>query len=145
MPPEKDPAMADLTAEREPEIITSATRQSPSGDKEKAHDQSSLSSASVSGEESKGPLHPRNQSDLDAALARLSDDERQIVLQQIDSPTSQLNFFGLYRYASKGDLLVILISGICAIAGGAALPLFTVSDPHRSFPLSERGRFSDRG
>lgn len=123
---EKDPATAGVTAEREhSEIITQATGQPPSGDKEKAHDQSSLSSASASGE-SKGPVQRPDPSDQDAALAHLPDDERQIVRKQIDSPVVQMTFFGLYRYASKWDLLVILIGGICAIAGGAALPLFTI-------------------
>lgn len=62
----------------------------------------------------------------DATLAHLPDDEKQVLKKQLDSPSVSVTFFGLYRYADVWDYLILLISAICAIAGGAALPMFTV-------------------
>ncbi|EED18280.1 ABC multidrug transporter Mdr1 [Talaromyces stipitatus ATCC 10500] len=64
--------------------------------------------------------------ELEAVLKELPEDERRIIQEQLDSPTVQVNFFSLYRYATTWDLVIIAISVICAIAGGAALPLFTL-------------------
>lgn len=66
-------------------------------------------------------------SELGAMLKELPEDERHVIQAQLDSPTVQVNFFSLYRYATTHDFVIIAISVICAIAGGAALPLFTVS------------------
>lgn len=88
--------------------------QSPDVEKEK-----------VKGTES-GPVNIPETTDADAAFAHLPEHEKQILKKQLDAPTVRINFLGLYRYASKMDLLIIFISAICAIAGGAALPLFTV-------------------
>ncbi|KAH8702585.1 ABC multidrug transporter Mdr1 [Talaromyces proteolyticus] len=64
--------------------------------------------------------------ELDTLLEQLPEDERKILQEQLKSPTVSVSFFALYRYADKWDYLVLLISAICAIAGGAALPLFTI-------------------
>ncbi|OOF98313.1 hypothetical protein ASPCADRAFT_142439 [Aspergillus carbonarius ITEM 5010] len=56
----------------------------------------------------------------------LSDVEKHILDQQVVAPLSQPGFFGIYRYASRWDIFLIIISSIASIAGGAALPLFTV-------------------
>lgn len=65
--------------------------------------------------------------DDDALFAHLSQDEKDILKKQLDAPEVKIGFFGLYRYADKMDILILVISAICAIAAGAALPLFTVS------------------
>lgn len=65
--------------------------------------------------------------DDDAIFAHLPQHEKDILKKQLDAPVVKISFFGLYRYASKMDILILLVSAVCAIAAGAALPLFTVS------------------
>ncbi len=64
--------------------------------------------------------------DLDEVLKHLPPDERDVIKGQLDIPEVKVNYFTLYRFATKMDLLVIVVSTLCAIAGGAALPLMTV-------------------
>lgn len=61
------------------------------------------------------------------AYAHLPDDEKEIVKRQLHLPTTKVNYTTLFRYATRNDILIIVISSICAIAGGAAMPLMTVS------------------
>lgn len=65
--------------------------------------------------------------DDDALFAHLPQHEKDILKKQLDAPEVKIGFFGLYRYASKMDILILMVSAICAIVAGAALPLFTVS------------------
>ena len=60
-------------------------------------------------------------------MQRLSDQEKEIIKRQLDIPTVKVTIGTLYRYATFTDIIVIIISSICAIGGGAALPLMTVS------------------
>jgi ATP-binding cassette subfamily B (MDR/TAP) protein 1 len=69
--------------------------------------------------------------DDDALYAHLPTHEKDILKRQLDAPPVKITFFGLYRYASHMDILIIVVSALCAIAAGAALPLFTVSIPFR--------------
>ncbi|KAA8643122.1 hypothetical protein EYZ11_005820 [Aspergillus tanneri] len=62
----------------------------------------------------------------DPLYAHLSAHERDILKKQLEAEDATVSFFGLYRYASRMDMLAILVSAICAIAAGAALPLFTI-------------------
>ncbi|KAJ5945869.1 ABC multidrug transporter mdr1 [Penicillium verhagenii] len=64
--------------------------------------------------------------DEDATFAHLPEHEKAILKKQLDAPVVKISFFGLYRYASKLDLLIIAISALCAIVAGAAMPLFTI-------------------
>lgn len=64
--------------------------------------------------------------DEDALFAHLPQHEKDILKKQLDSPAVSISFFGLYRYASRMDILILLVSAICAIVAGAALPLFTI-------------------
>lgn len=52
--------------------------------------------------------------------------EAAILRRQVETPESPSNYWSLYRYATLNDKIIIGISIICAIAGGAALPLMTV-------------------
>ena len=61
------------------------------------------------------------------AYAHLPENEKEIVKRQLDIPTVTVTFKTLYRYATRNDLLIIAVSCICAIAGGAVMPLMTVS------------------
>ena len=65
--------------------------------------------------------------DGEEAYAHLPDDEKDIVKRQLHIPTAKVNYRTLFRYATKNDIFIIVISSICAIAGGAAMPLMTVS------------------
>ncbi|KAL4793753.1 P-loop containing nucleoside triphosphate hydrolase protein [Aspergillus venezuelensis] len=56
----------------------------------------------------------------------LSDSQTDILKQQINMPDAKIGYFSIYRYASKSDYALLLLGGVCAVLGGAALPLFTV-------------------
>lgn len=64
--------------------------------------------------------------EVDALIAHLPEEERQVLKTQLEEIKVNISFFGLWRYATKMDILIMVISTICAIAAGAALPLFTV-------------------
>src|SRR5579862_3902229 len=61
--------------------------------------------------------------DGDDPLRHLPRREREIIKRQLEVPTVKVTFWNLFRYATKKDLLIIFISAICAIIGGAAQPL----------------------
>ena len=63
----------------------------------------------------------------DEAYAHLPPHERDIVKRQLDIPEVKVTYKTLYRYATRYDLIIIAISAICSIAGGAVMPLMTVS------------------
>ena len=63
----------------------------------------------------------------DEAYQHLPPHEREIIKRQLDIPTVSVTFKTLYRYATKVDLIIIAVSSVCAIAGGAVMPLMTVS------------------
>ncbi|KNG80590.1 ABC multidrug transporter Mdr1 [Aspergillus nomiae NRRL 13137] len=50
----------------------------------------------------------------------------EVLDRQLHAPVSQVGFFGVYRYATRCDVAILFGSALAAIAGGAALPLFTV-------------------
>ncbi|KAE8139350.1 P-loop containing nucleoside triphosphate hydrolase protein [Aspergillus pseudotamarii] len=50
----------------------------------------------------------------------------EVLDRQLHTPVSQIGFFGIYRYATGWDVAILFGSALAAIAGGAALPLFTV-------------------
>lgn len=64
--------------------------------------------------------------DLDSALAHLPEKERAILKEQLLIPDTKVSYFTLFRYASKYDIIILLVSSLCSIAAGAALPMFTV-------------------
>lgn len=60
-------------------------------------------------------------------LKQLPSQEREILERQLYVPEASVNYISLYRYASRKDLAIIIFGCICAIIGGALLPMFTVS------------------
>lgn len=62
----------------------------------------------------------------DQAYAHLPPHERDIVKRQLDIPDVKVTYKTLYRYATTNDLIIIAISAICSIAGGAIMPLMTI-------------------
>lgn len=69
---------------------------------------------------------PPQEGDLDAALAHLPEHERAILKEQLDIPPVKVNYFTLFRYATKNDIPILILSAIGAAGGGAVMPLFTV-------------------
>ncbi|KAI0168421.1 P-loop containing nucleoside triphosphate hydrolase protein [Pestalotiopsis sp. NC0098] len=64
--------------------------------------------------------------DNDDPFRNLPTAEADILKRQVVTPEVKVGIALLYRYASRNDLLIMFVSAICAIAGGAALPLMTV-------------------
>ncbi|KAJ5792122.1 uncharacterized protein N7503_008100 [Penicillium pulvis] len=65
-------------------------------------------------------------SEEDAIYAHLPHDEKQILKSQLDQLNPTVSLFGLYKFASRRDLIIVAISAICAIAAGIAQPLFAI-------------------
>lgn len=108
-------------------------RKDAAGGEKVTEQQNSVSGSTVTGDVTKTKNAGSDSAsaagaDADAAFAHLPEHEREILKKQLNSPDVKVTFFGLYRYASKLDLLIIFVSAICSIAAGAALPLFTVRD-----------------
>jgi len=59
-------------------------------------------------------------------FAHLPEDEKQTLLRQLDVPAVKVNFFSLYRYATRNDKIIICCSALAAIIGGALMPLMTI-------------------
>lgn len=59
-------------------------------------------------------------------LAHLPEHEAAIIRRQLEIPPVKLSYKDLYRYATRNDLLIMCISGLCAITGGAVMPLMTI-------------------
>ncbi len=105
----------------------------PSGEKRISNELSAQSSSTVAPaakEQQRPKTSPSNNADpvdeMDALIAHLPEEEQRVLRVQLDELKANISFFGLWRYATKIDLLIIVISAVCAIAAGAALPLFTV-------------------
>ena len=59
-------------------------------------------------------------------LAHLPEHEAAILRRQLEIPTVKLGYKDLYRYATRNDLMIMVVAGICAIIGGAVMPLMTI-------------------
>lgn len=64
--------------------------------------------------------------DDEAAYAHLPPHEREIVKRQLHIPSVTVTYKNLFRYATRHDLIIIYVSALCAIIGGAVMPLMTV-------------------
>lgn len=60
------------------------------------------------------------------AYAHLPPHEKEIVKRQLEIPPVKVTFRTLYRYATRNDLVIVFVSAIAAIGGGAVMPLMTV-------------------
>ncbi|KAL2831414.1 P-loop containing nucleoside triphosphate hydrolase protein [Aspergillus cavernicola] len=54
------------------------------------------------------------------------DNRNKILSSQVESENVQVGFFGLYRYATVSDKLLLLLSVICCVIAGAAVPGMTI-------------------
>ncbi|CCD54212.1 hypothetical protein ACHAO1_005740 [Botrytis cinerea] len=66
---------------------------------------------------------PNKDEDL---YAHLPPHEAAILKRQVELPELSSGVGNLYRYSTTNDLIIMVISAICSIAAGAALPLMTV-------------------
>jgi hypothetical protein len=60
------------------------------------------------------------------SLENLSSHERDILERQLSMPRIEASYTMLYRYATKNDIFILVVSTICALASGAITPLMTV-------------------
>lgn len=106
--------------------VVSTQRQTPSH-------ASSTTIGQHAGKEQEAKSTPvADSSNSDALYAHLPEHEKQILKGQLDGPEVKASFVTLFRYASKWDIVIMIVSAICSIAAGAALPLFTVSNQYPS-------------
>ena len=59
-------------------------------------------------------------------FAHLPEHEAAILRRQVEIPSVKVTYFMLYRYATRNDVIIMVVGSICAIAAGAALPLMTI-------------------
>ncbi|KAL5043996.1 hypothetical protein BDW71DRAFT_187008 [Aspergillus fruticulosus] len=133
--PETNP-LAPETAPREPAEFSKTEEQAstPRSTDEKEKPSGLLGPSSTTATPADKEQRPKSTSsnnalsvnEVDALIAHLPEDERQVLKTQLEEIKANISFFGLWRYATKIDILIIIISAICAIAAGAALPLFTI-------------------
>lgn len=56
----------------------------------------------------------------------LSPDEAAVLKRQVETPDVKVGMATLYRYATRTDMIIIVIGSITAIAAGAILPVMTI-------------------
>lgn len=76
--------------------------------------------------DSKVIVLPAKADNIDDLYKYLPPDEAGVLKRQVFTPEVKQGVAVIYRYASRNDILIILVSTVCAIASGAALPLMTV-------------------
>lgn len=76
--------------------------------------------------DSKAPKSAGNQEEKHDPYENLSENEAEIIKRQVETQDVVPNVRILYRYASRNDMFILIVSAVMAIAAGAALPLMTV-------------------
>ncbi|KAG9818074.1 hypothetical protein KCU98_g18705, partial [Aureobasidium melanogenum] len=59
-------------------------------------------------------------------FAHLPEHEKAVLKRQLDIPAVKVTYFMLFRYATTNDKILIVISAVASIIGGALLPLMTI-------------------
>ncbi|KAL4800940.1 P-loop containing nucleoside triphosphate hydrolase protein [Aspergillus venezuelensis] len=103
----------------------------PTDEKRKSNELSDPTSSTLTPGEKGQSKAPSNNdaasvNEMDALIAHLPEEEQEILKKQLEELKVTITFFGLWRYATRTDILILVISALCAIAAGAALPLFTI-------------------
>lgn len=60
------------------------------------------------------------------ALDHLPPNERVIIERQLVMPEVKLNYFTLFRFATRNDLVLIFTAALASIIAGAVMPLMTI-------------------
>ena len=71
-------------------------------------------------------LKVKDENDANDLYAHLPPNEVEILKRQVDLPVTKTNWATLYRFSTKNDVIIMIVSVICAIAGGAGQPLMTI-------------------
>lgn len=62
----------------------------------------------------------------DTSLDHLSEKEKEIINRELALPSVNVSYRMLFRYASRTDLIILLVSVAFSAASGAIMPLMTV-------------------
>ncbi|KAI1337806.1 multidrug resistance protein [Xylariaceae sp. FL0016] len=127
-----DPSEQPIQAENEKGTTTKSSSR-PSSQGETTDDNTTVPAAKEGS--SDGPtnltkldskvIKPSEKSE-DDPYKHLHEHEAAILKKQVFTPEVKAGVAAIYRYTSRNDLIIMIVSAICAIAGGAALPLMTV-------------------
>lgn len=79
-------------------------------------------------EKSDSPMHEKRKETEDP-FEHLPQHEADILRKQLDVPPVKVSYFTLYRYATRNDIIILVITSLCSIGAGAALPLMYVNLP----------------
>jgi hypothetical protein len=58
--------------------------------------------------------------------AHLPEHQATILRQQVETKDFKAGLGAIYRYSTRNDIIIMVVSSVCAIASGAALPLMTI-------------------
>ncbi|KAL4942135.1 hypothetical protein BDV06DRAFT_192977 [Aspergillus oleicola] len=130
---QQNPLSAEIANEptRALEAEVQTAKAPPTDEKRKSNELSDPTSSTLTPGDKEQSKSPSNNdaisvNEMDALIAHLPEEEREILKKQLEELKVTITFFGLWRYATRMDILILVISGLCAIAAGAALPLFTI-------------------
>jgi len=122
----------------DPEKSTGASRASSRGDSTDEHESTIKAhagghTAPVPSQDDPANVEKRDshivkvkEQEEDDLYAHLPPAEAEILKRQVNIPVVKTGWKTLYRYSTKYDILIMIVSAICSIAAGAALPLMTV-------------------
>jgi len=115
--------MSEKTAE--PELSRQASSHGDSTDSTKANKTTDPAAANILEKADTKVASPPPTANVDP-FRHLPAHEADILRRQISIEETKAGLGALYRYATRNDILIIIASAICAIIGGAAMPLMTV-------------------
>ncbi|KAJ1335554.1 ATP-binding cassette subfamily B (MDR/TAP) member 1 [Microdochium nivale] len=117
----------EITAEKTPDASLSRQASSHGGSTESGPGNKNSDSAAANALEKADTKVASSSTSVAADPFRhLPPHEADILRRQITIEETNAGLGALYRYATRNDIIVIVISSICAIVGGAAMPLMTV-------------------
>jgi ATP-binding cassette subfamily B (MDR/TAP) protein 1 len=124
----------EITEEKTPQPAASqpkdGTNKATEAEKKELDVQSSASSSEAGAmRKLDSKIDIRQVKEGEEAWAHLPEHERDIIRKQLQVPEVSVSYKSLYRYATRIDLIIVAISLVCAVIGGAAAPLMTVFPP----------------
>ncbi|KAI6092423.1 P-loop containing nucleoside triphosphate hydrolase protein [Hypoxylon rubiginosum] len=119
---------SDLEISEKPQLAAEghSNRTSSHGDSIKDAPKEVSSTESAALEKADSKISKASKDTDNDPFKHLPADEAQILKRQVITPEVKAGIATLYRYSSRNDLIIMFVSAIGAIAGGAALPLMTV-------------------
>ncbi|PHH63945.1 hypothetical protein CDD81_5164 [Ophiocordyceps australis] len=117
------------------DCVTSSTRNAESRDKQEKQEKQEKqkqkqkhqdSDGSSSRQSTKAAAAQTRAQDIDELYRHLPPEHAEILKRQVFTPELSSGVGVLYRYASRNDLIILVVAAFCSIASGAAMPLMTV-------------------